>query len=78
MIKLSQNVFAPNTILTFECVNLGQLNENVQKIHISWTPSKVLPEYFNVTVESDDKNFFAKKTIPGVSITIQIHSFQFL
>ncbi|XP_055325077.1 uncharacterized protein LOC129579244 isoform X2 [Sitodiplosis mosellana] len=38
---------------------------DIQKIHISWTPSKVLPEHFNVTVQSDDEDFFAKKTIPG-------------
>lgn len=40
-----------------------------ERVSIAWAPSQVpSPEYYNVTAESMDQNFFIKKTVAGVSI----------
>lgn len=39
-----------------------------QRIHISWIKPQAKPEYYNVTIQSNDKDFFAKKTVSGVSV----------
>ncbi|XP_055325048.1 uncharacterized protein LOC129579219 isoform X2 [Sitodiplosis mosellana] len=60
--RVATNVNITSGSNIIDCLGL---ENQLQKIHISWTPSEKLPEHFNVTVQSDDKDFFAKKTIPG-------------
>lgn len=39
-----------------------------ETIRIYWTAPQDLPESFNVTIKSADKDFFAQEIVPGVSI----------